>query len=186
MRNHLLFCILMIGCAETTPEVKLRTPPTAVERLDAAQRSNANAAIDAAKARSLAAEADVKKAEVEHSTPAALEGKPRTPEIDAVVKAAAARHDAFVLWRKSQVESARWQVAVAEAQLELTCAEELAKTGGDIDPARFRAQSASLQRGHLDADREVARSRARLDDKERGLSAAKDRYAATLRVVGKN
>jgi hypothetical protein len=186
MRNHLWFCFLWVGCAATTPEVKLRTPASSVDRLDGAQRMNLESAVDAAKARSLAAQADVTKAETEHFTPAAIEGKPHTPEIDGVVKAAAARHEAFIAWRKSQVVSARWQVAVAESLKELACAEQMAKAGIEIDPAQYRAQSANLQRGHSDADREAARMRVRLDEKERALSAAKDQYAASIRVVGKN
>jgi hypothetical protein len=140
-------------------------------------------AIEAAKKSLGGAQAEVKRAEGEPTAPAALEGKARTPELDAVVNAGQARRRALVGWRQSQVEAARWQVAAAEAQLELVTAEAVARTGADIDPARFRAQAARMQNGHLEATRAVARARAQLDDKERGLNDAKNRYAATLKVA---
>jgi hypothetical protein len=155
--------------------------PSAAMRLDASQKQQAQASIDGAKKALAQAELEVKKAEGERAAPAGAENRQRTPELDAVMRAAEARHKANVDWRRAQAETARWQVAVADAQLELVTAEAVARTGADVDPARFRAQAANMQSGRSDASRHSAAARAQLDQREKALNDAKDHYAATLK-----
>jgi hypothetical protein len=175
-----LLVVVMVGCA-STPEVKLRVDPGAATRLDASQRQAGQAAIDTARKTLEQCHAEIKKAEGEHWAPSAAEGKPRTKELDAVLRAAEVRHQANIAWRKAQCEVSRWQLAAAEAQLELVTAEAVARTGADIDPARYRAQAAEMQSGRSDASRKSATARSVLEQKEKALNDAKDRYAATLK-----
>jgi hypothetical protein len=182
MRNLFGVCLLSIGCAPT-PEVKLHVDPAAANRVEPAQRQRAVADGETARKSLATAEAALKHAEAEPAAPAAIEGKARTPEIDAVVKAGEARRRADIAWRQAQLDVARWQVAVADAQLELAMAEAVARTGAEVDPARFRAQAARMQNGHREASHAAARARGRLDDQERALNEAKNRYASTLRVA---
>jgi hypothetical protein len=180
-----LFWLLMLGCAPS-PVVKLHVSPSAAQRLDPAQRTTAQAAIDTAKKALVLCEAEVTKAEGERVAPAAAESKQRTKELDAVMRAAEARHTAMVGWRRAQCEVNRWQVAAAEAQLELVTAEAVARTGADVDPARFRAQAAEMQSGRSDASRHAATARTQLEQKEKALNDAKDAYAATLKPASSN
>jgi hypothetical protein len=179
MRKLILLCMAGIGCAPV-PVVTLRVDPAAAGRVEATQRQGAYAAVDAAKKQMDMAMVEVKKAENEKAGPA-VEGKERTRELNAVLKAAEERRTALVAWRQAQVEVARWQVAAADAQLELITAEAVARTGADVDPARFRGQAGNMQSGRIEASKKVAKARAQLDQKERALSEAKDRYAATLK-----
>src|SRR5579859_5112426 len=172
--------LLLIACAPS-PVVKLHVAPSAAQRLDAGQRANGEANIETAKKALATCEAEVKKAESERAAPAAAEAKQRTKELDAVMHAAGERHAAMVAWRRAQCEVNRWQVAAAEAQLELDTAEVVARTGADVDPARFRAQAAELQSGRSEASRKAATARTQLEQKEKALNDAKDRYAATLK-----
>jgi len=172
--------LLTLGCAPT-PVVTLRVEPGAATRLDATQRQAGQAAIETAKKTHEQCQGEIKKAEVEHWAPAAAEGKQRTKELDAVMRAAEERHQANIDWRKAQCEVSRWQVAAAEAHLELVTAEAVSRTGADIDPARFRAQAANMQSGRSDAARKSASARSLLEQKEKALNDAKNRYAATLK-----
>jgi len=172
--------VLLMACIPS-PVVRLHVSPAAAQRLDAAQRAKEEADIDTAKKALATCEAEVKKAEGERAAPAAAEAKQRTRELEAVMQAAADRHEAMVAWRRAQCEVNRWQVAAAEAQLELVTAEAVARTGADVDPAQFRAQAAEMQSGRSDASRHAATARTHLEQKEKALNDAKDRYAATLK-----
>jgi hypothetical protein len=172
--------VLLMACAPS-PVVRLHVAPSAAQRLDAAQRAHEEVNIDTARKALATCEAEVKKAESERAAPAAAEAKQRTKELEAVMQAAAERHEALVTWRRAQCDVNRWQVAAAEAQLELVTAEVVARTGADVDPARFRAQAAEMQSGRSDAGRRAATARTRLEQKEKALNDAKDRYAATLK-----
>ncbi len=182
MRKCVWLCLLAAGCV-ASPKVKLHVDPAAGNRLDPALRQRASAAVEVARATLKSAQADVNSAEAERAAPASLAGKPRTPLIDAVLTAAEARRSALITWRQAQVGAARWNIAVAEAQLELTTAEAVVRNGVDVDPARFKEQSADMENEHQEAMRVAAEARTRLDAKERALNDAKDHYAATLRVV---
>jgi hypothetical protein len=175
-----LVLLLVVGCAPA-PEVKLRVSPGAAMRLDPTQRQQGQAAIETAKKTLATCESEVKKVEAERWAPASAENKQRTKELDGVMRAAEDRHGAMVAWRRAQCEVSRWQVAATEAQLELVTAEAVARTGADVDPARFRGQAANMQGGRVDASRRAATARTQLESKEKALNDAKDRYAATLK-----
>ena len=170
-----------IGCAPA-PVVKLHVNPIEANRLDPAQRQSAAATIEAAKKSLANAGAELKRAEADHAA-LAVDDKTPSPELEAVKRAVAQRHMALVGWRRAQVEVARWQLASAEAQRELVIAEAVSRTGADVDPAQFRAQSATLQSGRMEAGRKVAHARAQLDEAERAVMTAKDSYAATLKAL---
>jgi hypothetical protein len=180
MRTFLCLALVAVGCAHT-PVVKLHVSESQANRVDAAQRQAAAAAVETARKALAAAEAEVPKAQAEH-THLMLDDKTPSPELDAVKRAVEDRKTTMVAWRRAQVEVARWHLAVAEAQRELMLAEAVSRTGADLDPERFRAQSASMQSGRSDAARTAAGARAQLDEKERALTAAKDRYAATIKA----
>jgi hypothetical protein len=180
MRKLILLSLVALGCGAPVPVIKLRVDPAASSRIEPTQRQGAYASLDSAKKLLDQAMVELKRAEGEKAG-FAVEGKERTRELNAVIKAAEERRGALVAWRQSQLEVARWQVAAAEAQLELITAEAVARTGADVDPARFRGQAANMQSGRIDASKQVAKTRAHLDQKERALSEAKERYAATLK-----
>jgi hypothetical protein len=171
--------LLGVGCA-ATPTLTLRVSPAAVGRLgDRPERKSGQAAIEAAQKTLALAQAEQKRAEGERAGPVvANRSAPR--ELDAVMRAAVERKEALVEWRAAQVEVARWQVACAQAQLEQAMAEIVARSGADVDPAEFRAQSAHMQEGRLRAGQRVTQARAQLDVREKALANAKDRYAATV------
>jgi hypothetical protein len=179
MRKLIFLSMLLVGCAPS-PVIKLRVDPAAASRIEPTQRQGAYAQLDGAKKLMDLAMVELKRAENEKAAPA-VDGKQRTRELNAVLKAAEERRSALVAWRQAQLDVTRWQVAAAEAQLELITAEAVARTGADVDPARFRGQAANMQSGRIEASKQVGRARAHLDQKERALSEAKDRYAATLK-----
>jgi hypothetical protein len=84
---------------------------------------------------------------------------------------------AFLLWRTTQVESARRHELAALAKEELDKAEIVSRNGVDLDVARFRGQYARLHEAWSQYSQKLATAHATADTQERQLAEAKGRYA---------
>jgi multidrug resistance efflux pump len=178
VRSLIGLVIGVAGCA-STPDVRLRVDPARAARLDPAVLRPAETAREAALSD---LERDTQRINERLTraqgalAAARAEGPSPTAEIH---HAKVDRAQAEVDREQSLVDGLTWRRAVAEAAYERDKAVILSRTGVDVDLEGYRRQTDRLRAGQREQEARQARARARLDEADRRLNQAKDRYAAT-------
>jgi hypothetical protein len=169
--------VLSFGCA-SAPIVKLhvgavetrRLAPEVLRPLDDAARASATEIgndLAHAKERVVRAEAALRQAEAEA----------KTPETAEVRAAKISRARCELAWQRTLVDVAERRAVVATATAELAKARLLNRTGGDLNVEAFVDQQRRLQAEVTNAQRRSTVERARFDESDRRLSAAKQEFA---------
>jgi hypothetical protein len=174
----LLPLMLWLGCAASTPNLSLRVEPSRTARLAPEVLQKVEAA-SVAPLREIDRELEVTRQRVASLRKAlsAARAEPVAQETKEVHAAKIERADRELKWEESLERTAEWRRAVLCAVDELAKAETLSRAGDNIDVAAYSAQQDRMRAGLNQAVRDQALTRARFDDAERLLSAAKARYA---------
>ena len=177
-RPHVALSVLFLasGCA-AAPAVTVHVDPVRVARLSPVVVEQVDVGFHAA-----AVEVDNDLAHgterIAHAREALRVAKGEAPTADgsAIRAARVERAEHEFDWQLALLEVTRWRGVVNIAASELAKAELLVRCGQEIDVDAFTEQHRRLRAGLAEASRRTAKARARFEDSDRRLTAAKADY----------
>jgi hypothetical protein len=175
--QSLFLLMLSVGCA-ATPSITLRVSgartarlaPEVVRQLDdahAASLRDIDRDLDHVRQRVVAA----------HKALTIARTEPVVPDVTDIHAAKVARDEYDLKWEEAMLHVTEWRRASTLAVVELAKAEMLSRAGDNIDVPSYANQHERMRVGLANAVREQTAMRSQLDDGERRLAFAKDRYS---------
>jgi len=175
--------LIISGCA-TAPMVRLHVDPAGLARLapaviqpivDKAQAQQAELDRELQRAQERVAKAELAVTQTRD--------EPKAADTASIHEAKLERSTADLRWQRALFDVARWRGLVAAAESERAKAELMSHAGQEVDLEAFGEQYARMRAGMNDATRRAAADRTRLDEAERHLNAAKEKYAQAHSVA---